>query len=63
MIFFVLIESLYFRVNNWSRYLVICPAKMLAEKEDKQMAQVCMDDIQLESDKYRLGHTKAGASK
>ncbi|XP_021952513.2 myosin heavy chain, muscle isoform X2 [Folsomia candida] len=40
------------------RYLVICPAKMLAEKEDKQMAQVCMDDIQLESDKYRLGHTK-----
>lgn len=31
---------------------------MLAEKEDKKMAQVCMDEIQLETEKYRLGHTK-----
>lgn len=32
----------------------------MAEKEDKKMAQVCMDEIELEVDKYRLGHTKAG---
>ncbi len=31
---------------------------MLAEKEDKKMAQVCLDEAALEADKYRLGHTK-----
>jgi len=32
---------------------------MKAESEDKKMAQVCFDSIELEADKFRLGHSKA----
>lgn len=40
------------------RYLILSPEAMKAEKEEKKMAQVCFDAIELDPDKYRLGHTK-----
>jgi myosin heavy subunit len=41
------------------RYIILAPNAMKAEKEEKKCAQACFDAIELDADKYRLGHTKA----
>lgn len=33
---------------------------MEAAKEPKDAAAACLEKIELEADKYRIGHTKAG---
>jgi len=40
------------------RYLILAPEKMKAEKDEKKGAQACFDSVELDPDKYRLGHTK-----
>jgi myosin heavy chain 6/7 len=40
------------------RYLILASAQMLAESEDKKMAEACFKVVSLEADKFRVGHTK-----
>ena len=39
-------------------YMILATKEMSKEKEDKQAAAVCFEKIQLEEEKFRLGHTK-----
>ncbi|XP_031624288.1 myosin heavy chain, muscle isoform X20 [Contarinia nasturtii] len=40
------------------RYMIIAPAIMTAEKDQKKAAQKCFDSVGLDPDMYRIGHTK-----
>ncbi|XP_076661356.1 myosin heavy chain isoform X32 [Halictus rubicundus] len=40
------------------RYMILAPAAMAAESEPKKAAQRCFDEIGLDPDSYRIGHTK-----
>ncbi|XP_037083824.1 myosin heavy chain, muscle-like isoform X9 [Pollicipes pollicipes] len=40
------------------RYKILAAKEMEKEKEDKQSAAACFEKIQLEQEKFRLGHTK-----
>lgn len=39
--------------------MILAPALMTAEKDPKKAAQKCFDSVGLDSDSYRIGHTKA----
>lgn len=42
------------------RYIILAVEQMRAnEKDDKKMAISCFDTIELDKDKWRVGHTKA----
>ncbi|OAD59363.1 Myosin heavy chain, muscle [Eufriesea mexicana] len=41
------------------RYMILAPAAMAAEAEPKKAAQRCFEEIGLDQDNYRIGHTKA----
>ncbi|KAH1016368.1 hypothetical protein HUJ04_007601 [Dendroctonus ponderosae] len=44
------------------RYMILAPATMAAEKEAKEAARKCLEEIGLDPDSYRVGHTKARLS-
>jgi hypothetical protein len=46
-------------LSTTKSYLILAPAKIKAESEEKKAAQACFEEIQLDPDRYRLGHTKA----
>lgn len=39
--------------------MILAPAVMTAEKDQKKAAQKCFDAVGLDPDMYRIGHTKA----
>lgn len=39
--------------------MILAPAEMTAEKDQKKAAQKCFDVVGLDPDMYRIGHTKA----
>lgn len=39
--------------------MILAPAEMTAEKDQKKAAQKCFDAVGLDPDMYRIGHTKA----
>ena len=40
------------------RYLVLASSAMMAAPDAKAAASICFETINLEEDRYRLGHTK-----
>nr|XP_023023710.1 myosin heavy chain, muscle isoform X22 [Leptinotarsa decemlineata] len=40
------------------RYMILAPATMAKEKEAKEAARKCLEEIGLDADSYRVGHTK-----
>lgn len=44
--------------NEYS-YMILNPAEMTAEKDQKKAAQKCFDSVGLDPDSYRIGLTKA----
>ena len=48
--------SMYSPLNS---YLILAPTIMYAEKEPKNAAAKCFEEIGLDPDSYRIGHTKA----
>ena len=38
--------------------MILAPKKMSKAKEEKEAAEICMEVIELEQEKFRLGHTK-----
>jgi len=40
------------------RYKILAPAAMKKAKDDNEACAICLEKIELETDKYRLGHTK-----
>lgn len=45
-------------MNNHS-YMILAPAIMANEKSPKNAAAKCLESVGLDSDMYRIGHTKA----
>ncbi|ODM89219.1 Myosin-13 [Orchesella cincta] len=41
------------------KYLILAATAMLNATDDKTMAKACMDAIEMDPERYRLGHTKA----
>ncbi|KYB26156.1 Myosin heavy chain, muscle-like Protein [Tribolium castaneum] len=41
------------------RYMILAPATMAAEKDPKEAARKCLEEVGLDPDSYRIGHTKA----
>lgn len=39
--------------------MILAPATMAAEKDPKEAARKCLEEIGLDPDGYRIGHTKA----
>lgn len=39
--------------------MILAPATMAAEKEPKEAARKCLEEVGLDPDSYRVGHTKA----
>lgn len=40
------------------RYQILASKQMAEQKDDKKIATACFEHIGLETDKYRVGHTK-----
>ncbi|XP_017772942.1 PREDICTED: myosin heavy chain, muscle isoform X7 [Nicrophorus vespilloides] len=40
------------------RYMILAPATMAKEKDPKEAARKCLEEINLNEDSYRVGHTK-----
>ncbi|XP_060521397.1 myosin heavy chain, muscle isoform X17 [Cylas formicarius] len=40
------------------RYMILAPATMAKEKDPKEAARKCLEEIALDPDSYRVGHTK-----
>ncbi|CAG9830699.1 unnamed protein product [Diabrotica balteata] len=40
------------------RYMILAPATMAKEKEPKEAARKCLEEVGLDPDSYRVGHTK-----
>nr|XP_015837788.1 PREDICTED: myosin heavy chain, muscle isoform X18 [Tribolium castaneum] len=40
------------------RYMILAPATMAAEKDPKEAARKCLEEVGLDPDSYRIGHTK-----
>ena len=38
--------------------MILAPKKMSKAKEEKEACEICMEAIELEQEKFRLGHTK-----
>ncbi|GBP36663.1 Myosin heavy chain, muscle [Eumeta japonica] len=41
------------------RYMILAPATMTAEKDPKEAARKCLEEVGLDPESYRIGHTKA----
>ncbi|XP_014613505.1 PREDICTED: myosin heavy chain, muscle-like [Polistes canadensis] len=41
------------------RYMILAPATMAAQKEPKVAAAKCLEEVGLDPESYRIGHTKA----
>lgn len=39
--------------------MILAPATMAAEKDPKEAARKCLEEVELDPDGYRIGHTKA----
>lgn len=39
--------------------MILAPATMAKEKDPKEAARKCLEEIALDPDGYRVGHTKA----
>lgn len=39
--------------------MILAPATMTREKDPKTAAQKCLEEVGLDPDSYRVGHTKA----
>lgn len=44
---------------SWNSYMILAPATMAAEKDPKEAARKCLEEVGLDPDSYRIGHTKA----
>ena len=44
-------------------YMILAPNEMKAEPDERKSAKVCLETIQLDSELYRIGHTKARKQK
>ena len=42
-------------------YTILAPKQMKALADDKDATEKCLEVIELEHEKYRIGHTKARA--
>lgn len=40
-------------------YMILAPATMTAEKDPKEAARKCLEEVGLDPESYRIGHTKA----
>lgn len=43
--------------------MILAPATMAAESDPKTSAAKCLQEIQLDPESYRIGHTKASCRK
>lgn len=43
--------------------MILAPATMAAESDPKTSAAKCLEEIQLDPESYRIGHTKASLQK
>lgn len=39
--------------------MILAPATMAKEKDPKEAARKCLEEVKLDPDSYRVGHTKA----
>lgn len=39
--------------------MILAPATMTAEKDPKEAARKCLEEVGLDPESYRIGHTKA----
>lgn len=39
--------------------MILAPATMTKEKDPKEAARKCLEEVGLSADSYRIGHTKA----
>lgn len=39
--------------------MILAPATMAAESVPKEAARKCLEEVQLDPESYRIGHTKA----
>lgn len=42
--------------------MILAPATMTAEKDPKEAARKCLEEVGLDPESYRIGHTKARTS-
>lgn len=40
-------------------YMILAPVAMTAEKDPKEAARKCLEEVGLDPESYRIGHTKA----
>lgn len=45
--------------NLLCSYMILAPATMAKEKDPKEAARKCLEEIGLDPESYRVGHTKA----
>ena len=43
-------------------YMILAPALMKKKEEDNDATRVCLEHIELDADKYRMGHTKVAST-
>jgi hypothetical protein len=43
------------------RYMILAPATMAAESDPKVAASKCLQEVELDPESYRIGHTKASS--
>ena len=43
-------------------YMILAPALMKKAKEDNDAAKVCLEAIELDPEKFRMGHTKVAST-
>ena len=42
--------------------MILAPALMKKKEEDNDATRVCLEHIELDADKYRMGHTKVAST-
>ena len=52
------INERFMSIYGLFRYLVLASSAMMAAPDAKTAASICFETINLEEDRYRLGHTK-----
>lgn len=50
---------IYYLINS---YMILAPVAMTAEKDPKEAARKCLEEVGLDPESYRIGHTKARRS-
>ena len=43
-------------------YMILAPALMKKAKEDNDATKVCLEAIELDPEKFRMGHTKVAST-